>query len=281
MPAPSPLGPIWRAIINALWARLFNPEASNQLYLPRILREGYKPWGLPPYDPATPSGTSQAIPLPGIPQDVADSACSDPDVPVAPIASSTPQLQLTNVLLSNLSQMEPVSLAFSTTAPQFTGTVTIGTAAKPLTLSPANPANSNYFFDVACCVPESEGSRTCTAPHPPAKADGQFTGTGTDAQAAIAIQLNAEGTGPVTVNILNVAITAEPRKVNVDFDVKGLASWAQDMARIAVQEGVGSGAIVQSLQDFLNQPDVKEHLETLVNNALNELPQSSAQALHL
>jgi hypothetical protein len=267
----SPLGPIWRAIINALWTKLFDPDPANQIYLPRILREGYKPWDLPPYDPTTPSGVSDAFPLPGIPQDVADSACLS-DKPLPPIASDVPKLKLLNVLLTNISQMMPYELQFSLTDPQFTGVASIGTAEKPFMLSASDKAEPNYYFEVACCVPEKIDSRVCSLDHWQADASGQFTATGVDALAAVVIQLNTNGTDPATISILNVGVQADPRNVTVDFDVKGLPQWAQEMAQIAIQEGIGSGALVSALNNFLNQPNVKEDLEKLVNNALKNFP---------
>src|SRR5437764_4331589 len=77
-----PLGPITQQIFRGVWARLFKDEPSNPIYLPRVIKDGYPKWGLPSYDPARPGGVSDPFAIPGVPQEVADSACTA-DYPIS------------------------------------------------------------------------------------------------------------------------------------------------------------------------------------------------------
>lgn len=261
--------PITRVLIHTLWKRLFENDPSNQLYLPRIIKDGRADWGLPPYDPATPSGTSAPIVITGVPLDVADSACAEDMLPT-PIASSAPTLQLKNILLQNLSVVSPSSLTFSDNDPQFTAAISVGTAEQPFTMTTNVPTIPNYLFGVGCCQPPSDTVRTCTDNRWTADASGQFVATAHGALITLVIQLNTDST-PITITVVSVTVAADPANVNVDFDVAGLPEWAQQLAQMAVQEGVGSGAITDGLSSFLNQPDVIENIEILVNQGLAHL----------
>jgi hypothetical protein len=272
----SPLGPILRAVITSIWKRLFDNEASNQLYLPRIIKNGYPPWDLPSYDPAKVEGTSQPIQISGVPQDVADQACTS-DFPISPVATSPPSLQLTNVLLTHLSEMNPVTLTFSSNEPVFAATVSVGTTDSPFILACDHEDRPNYFFQVACCEPLSPDSRECGPTKWTADANGQFVAKAHDATLALTIQLNVPLTGHLTISILSIAVQVDPKNVDVDFDVAGLPEWAQQMAQIAVQEGIGSGAITNGLQSFLNQPNVIQDIQKLINKQLETIPESTAR----
>lgn len=271
MGTSGPLGPILRAILNSVWKRLFDPDPSNPIYLPRVVKDGYAPWSLPSYDPAYPSGVSERFAIPGVPQEVSDSACTS-DVPISPIATAAPTLQLLNVMFTNLSVMSPNALTYSATDPQFTAVVNVGTSQAPFTLRSASSTDPNFFFQVPCCEPVAVGSRDCGAQHWNADASGNFVGTGYDATVALVVQLNVPVSGPLTVNVLSVTVNAEPAKVKIDFNLIGQPKWVQQMAEIAVHQGVGNAVLVQGLNSFLKQPDVLENVERLVNNALKNLP---------
>jgi hypothetical protein len=268
--AGGPLGPITKAIFTKVWTRLFDDDPSNPIYLPRIIKDGYPPWNLPSYDPARPGGVSDPFPIPGVPQEVSDAACTA-DYPISPIATAPPALSLLNVMFTNLSVMSPYGLSFSTTDPVLTATVEVGRKDQPFTLATNDTSQPNYYFQVACCEPIDIGSRDCSDIHWTADAHGNFVATAYEAQAGVSIRVNVVSGQPLTVTILSVQVSADPTKVAVDFDVKNLPEWAQEMARIAVNEGVASGAIVDGLQVFLNSSDVKQHLETLINNELKRV----------
>lgn len=271
--APSEgLGPFSRAIVATLWKRLFADEPDNPVYLPRIIKDGYPAWGLPSYDPATPGGVSDPIPVLNVPQDVADSACIT-TLPVPPIATGYPMLQLQNTKFTNLSAMRSVDLSFSATEPQFTAIVLVGSSDRPFTLATNDSAQPNYGFQVGCCEPVSPTSRDCSDDPPPwtARAWGNFTATAHDAELSATIRLNVPQTGPMTVTMVRIDVAVDAGNVAVDFDVRNLPEWAQQMAQIAVNEGVGNNALVDGLQTFLNSRDVLEHLETLINNELERI----------
>ena len=262
-----PLGPITRAVFRSVWVRLFKDEPSNTLYLPRIIKDGYPPLGLPSYDPANPGGVSDPIPVPGVPQEVTDAACTA-DVPVSPIATADPTLSLLNIRFTNLSAMAPVDLAFSDTEPDLTATVRVGTEERLFTLATADPGQPNFLFNVPCCEPVDPDSRKCSEHRWTADAEGHFVATAFDATVAATIHVHLVTGEPPKVTIVSIGVDADARKIVVDFDVSGLPEWAQSMAQIAINEGVGDGSLVQSLEIFLNSADVKQHLETLINDAL-------------
>ncbi|MFJ1846667.1 hypothetical protein [Streptomyces sp. NPDC088146] len=144
------------------------------MYLPRIIRDGYPEWGLPSYDPAVPGGTSAPIDIPNVPDGVGDSACARYDLPYPPVCSTVPALQLTNILFTNLSVMQAVSLSFSATEPVFTAVVSVGTTDQPFTLDTNDLSKPNYLFQIGCCEPVSLDSRDCSEEHWTAKASGRF-----------------------------------------------------------------------------------------------------------
>lgn len=267
----SPLGPILRAIVSGIWSHLFDSAPSNELYLPRIIRDGYPPWDLPAYDPTTSDGLNQPLTISGVPQDVSDSACTN-DFPISPIATSDPALLLNNLLLSNLSQMSKVSLTFSTTDPVVVATVSVGTETLPFTLARNDASKSNFYFQVACCEPIDPESRQCGPQKWNADAQGDFVAKAWDVQLALTIQLNVPDKGPLSISILSIDVTSDVKKVALTFEVDNLPKWAQQMAQIAVNSGVGSGAIVRGLQTFLNQPNVRKNIETLINKQLESIP---------
>lgn len=273
MPGP---GPITRVIIQTLWKRLFDASADNPIFLPRVIKNGYPSWDLPSYDPATPEGTSDPIPIGGVPADVADSACLNPDMPIVPIATTVPKLQLQNVMFTNLSVMSPRSLTFSDSEPLFTAVVGVGAADQPFTLKTNKEGTPNFLFQIGCCEPESATSRKCGDRYSPwtADASGGFVAKAHDGEVSVTIRLNTAGGGPLTVKIEGVGVSVpDPKNVTVDFEISSAEKWVQQMAEIAVNQGVGMGAIVQGLQSFLNSPDVIANIETLVNNALKNILQ--------
>lgn len=278
MTTSGPPGPITRVIIGRLWDRLFDDEPTNPIYLPRVIRDGYPKWGLPSYDPARPGGTSAPIEIPGVPDDVSDSACARTDMRYPPVSSGAPKLQLLNILFTNLSVMHRVSLTFSDSDPVFTAEVGVGTTDDPFTLAPDDASEPNYLFQIGCCEPESLTSRKCSDRHWTADAAGTFVAKGHDATVALTVELHTSGTQPLSISVLGIEIDADPKAVTVDFDVRGQPQWVQDLAQIALNEGVGNGALVQGLQSFLNQPNVIADIEKLANealkNILGELPRA-------
>lgn len=278
MTTSGPPGPITRVIIGRLWDRLFDDEPTNPIYLPRVIRDGYPKWGLPSYDPARPEGTSAPIEIPGVPDDVSDSACARTDMRYPPVSSGAPKLQLLNILFTNLSVMHRVSLTFSDSDPVFTAEVGVGTTDDPFTLAPDDASEPNYLFQIGCCEPESLTSRKCSDRHWTADAAGTFVAKGHDATVALTVELHTSGTQPLSISVLGIEIDADPKAVTVDFDVRGQPQWVQDLAQIALNEGVGNGALVQGLQSFLNQPNVIADIEKLANealkNILGELPRA-------
>jgi hypothetical protein len=273
-----PPGPITKVLLNALWKKLFDPDIGNSLYLPRIIKNGYPEWNLPSYDPAAPGGTSAPIMIPGVPDDVGDAACARDDMQFPPIAAGSPALQLENVELSNLSVMHPVSLTFSDSDPIFTAVVGIGTQQDRFTLDAHDLDKPNYLFQIACCEPKSLESRECGEKHWSADANGRFIATGYDATASLTVQINTGGSGPITITVISIGVQADPTKVQIDFDVKGKPQWVQDLAQIALNEGVGNGALITGLQSFLNQPQVIADIEKLVNEALSNILAESSDA---
>lgn len=269
-PPRDPFGPLTRGFLRTVWTRLFKDEPSNALYLPRIVKDGYPPLRLPSYDPANPGGVSDPVSVPGVPQEVADAACTA-DVPISPIATAAPALSLLNIRFTNLSAMSPVRLEFSDSEPILTATVRVGTEERPFTLAAAAAEHPNFLFQVPCCEPVDVGSRDCSERRWRADAEGHFVATAVDAEAAATIHVSLEHGKPVSVQIVSIGVTADPRNMQVDFDVTGLPEWAQQMAQIAINEGVGDGSLVQSLQIFLNSADVKQHLEELINDALKKI----------
>ncbi|MEU9059810.1 hypothetical protein AB0D13_13340 [Streptomyces sp. NPDC048430] len=262
-----PPGPITRAIIAALWARTFDSDPANSMYLPRIIRDGYPEWGLPSYDPAAPGGTSAPIDIPNVPDGVGDSACARYDLPYAPICTTAPALQLTNISFANLSVMTPVSLRFSDTDPVFTTVVSVGTVAQPFTLDTDDPSKPNYLFQIGCCEPVTPDSRDCGERRWITDASGRFVAKAHDAILTLIIRLNTSEPGPMTINVLGVGLTVDPKAVTIKFDVTG-EEWVQRLARIVVNEGVGNEGLVNGMRTFLNQPDVIENIETFANEAL-------------
>lgn len=273
-----PPGPITRVLLNALWKRLFDPDSGNPIYLPRVIKDGYPKWNLPSYDPAAPGGTSAPIVIGGVPDDVGDSACARSDVKFPPVASSAPYLQLENVEFSNLSVMRPVNLTFSDADPLVIATVGVGTAAKPLTLDAHDPGRPNFLFQIGCCEPKSLESRECGDRRWAANANGHFIARVHDATVTLTVQINTAGTGPITIKVIGIGVDAEPKKFTVVFDVDGQPRWVRELAQIAVNEGVGDGALVTGLQSFLNQPQVIADVERLVNEALKNLLEESSDA---
>lgn len=269
MPGP---GPITRVIIQTLWKRLFDETPGNALFLPRIIRDGYPQWNLPSYDPATPGGTSQPIAIPGVPQDVSDSACLRPEFPITPVATSDPKLQLQNILFKNLSKMGSRSLTFSDSEPFFTAVVHVGTVEEPFTLTVNREDTPNFLFQISCCEPIREGTRECSSDRWTSDASGNFTAKAHDALISAMIRLVTSGSGPLSVKIDGIGVQVpDPHDITVDFLVEGKPQWVQDLAEFAVNEGVGGGALVQGLQTFLNSPDVIGNIETLINNALKNV----------
>lgn len=267
-----PLGPITRTILRALWDRLFRDEPGNPIYLPRVILDGYEPWGLPSYDPARPDGVSDRIPVDGVPQDVRDSACKG-DFPVRPIATGNPTLQLLNVQFENLHVMRPVSLTFAESEPEFRAIVLVGekTREKQFRLSQGDKDRPNFRFQIGCCEPRQSGSRDCGDQSWEADAEGGFVATAYDAQITLNVRVNAERGRPLTISVISLLVAADPATIRVPLDIPSLPLWAQQSAQIAINRGVASGSIVGALQTFLNQPDVKENIERLVNKALANL----------
>ena len=269
MPGP---GPITKVIIQTLWKRLFDAASDNALYLPRIIRDGYPKWNLPSYDPARPGGTSQPFAIPGVPTEVSDSACMRPEFPIPPVATSAPQLQLQNVLFEHLGVMTPNALTFSDTDPIFTAVVNVGSSEKPFTLTVNVDGTPNFLFHIACCEPVAPNKRDCGEHRWTADASGGFLAKAHDALVSATIRLVTEGTGPLSVKIEGIGVSVpDLHNITVDFFVAGQPQWVQDLAQIAVNEGVGSGALVTGLQTFLNSADVIGNIETLVNNALKNI----------
>jgi len=266
-----PPGPITKVLLNALWKKLFDPDVGNPIYLPRVIKNGYPDWNLPSYDPAAPGGTSAPILIPGVPDDVGDAACARSDVKFPAIAASFPQLQLENVEFSNLSIMRPVSLTFSDSDPVFTAVVGIGTQQDKFTLDAHDLDKPNYLFHINCCEPTSLESRQCSDKKWSADASGRFIATGYDATVSLTVQINTAGSGPITINVVSIEVEASPTKVAIDFDVRGKPQWVQDLAQIALNEGVGNGALIDGLSSFLNQPQVIADIEKLVNEALKNI----------
>ncbi|MFJ7257922.1 hypothetical protein ACIQWV_36585 [Streptomyces sp. NPDC098085] len=75
----------------------------------------------------------------------------------------------------------------------------------------------------------------------------------------------------MTINVLGVGLTVDPKAVTVDFDVGDEPRWVRQLAQIAVNEGVGNGGLVNGMRTFLNQPDVIENIETFANEALKNI----------
>ncbi|MCX4821350.1 hypothetical protein OG883_15835 [Streptomyces sp. NBC_01142] len=266
-----PPGPITKAIISALWRRTFNSDPANPMYLPRIIRDGYPEWGLPSYDPAVPGGTSAPIDIPNVPDGVGDAACARYDLPYPPICTTPPALQLTNIVFTNLSVMQDVSLTFSTTEPVFTAVVSVGTVTQPFTLDADDPSQPNYLFQIGCCEPVTPDSRDCGEQRWTTDAGGRFVARAHDAILTFIVRLNTSEPGPMTINVLGVGLTVDSKAVTIDFDVEGEPRWVQQLAEIAVNEGVGNGGLVDGMRTFLNQPDVIENIETFANEALKNI----------
>jgi hypothetical protein len=276
--ASGPPGPITKVIISMLWKRLFDAAASNPIYLPRVIRDGYPKWGLPSYDPARPGGTSPPVEISGVPQEVADSACARTDVEYPPIATTKPALALQNVLMTNLSELRQISLGFSDTAPYFIAAVGVGSVERPFTLSANEATVPNFLFQVGCCEPDGPDSRTCSARRWNADAEGQFVVKTTGGQITLTVQLNTQRSQPLSITVISIGVKADPSTVSVEFDIAEKPKWVQEVAEIAVNEGVGSGALVSGLQTFLNSPNVIGDIEKLVNEALKEFGERDALA---
>lgn len=269
---PAGPGPLTRALIMLLWKRLFDASSENPIYLPRIIRDGYLKWGLPSYDPARPDGTSAPVEIPNVPNAIGDSACARDDMKFPPICSAKPTLRLLNILFTNLSVVQPVSLSFSDTEPVFTAVIGVGTAAQPFTLATNDTAKPNFLFEIGCCEPVSPGSRDCADKHWTADASGTFVAKAHDATITLTIQLNTSEGGPLTITVRGIGVKADPNAIAIDFNVDGQPTWVQQLAQMAVNQGTASGAMVQGMQTFLNQRDVLENVEKLVNEALKNLP---------
>lgn len=272
--ANSPIGPLLQALLTLLWRRLFEP--SSPIYLPNIIKNGDPSLGLPSYDPASFANPGQQFLIPGVPHGVSDSACSS-DVPISPIATADPQLQLLNLQLIGLSEMIPQALSFAPNNPQFTATVSVGTQAIPFVMTTDITQQPNFTFSVACCEPVNPTSRQCSATTQPwtADAQGNFSATLYAIQISLTSQLNTPSNSPPSITILNISVNVPPSQINLTFNVDNLDSWAQQMAQFAVQQGVVSGSLVQAVQMFLNQDSVRGDIEQLINDQLKKITQAA------
>ncbi len=269
-----PIGPILQAVLRALWNKLWDNTPGNELYLPNIIKNGSTKLGLPAYDPAHEAGVSQPFAISNVPSDVINSACTR-DVPISPIANGSPNLRLSNIRLAGLSVVSPVTFDFSTTEPTISAVVSVGTSAdtdKAFVMSAWDAGTPNYFFDVGCCEPVSIGSNQCSSNTWVANASGNFKAIAYDVKVTLNIQLNTPANAPPSVTVLSIKVAADPKKINLDFDVKNLPQWAQQMAQIAVQQGVGDGSIISAFQSFLNSAEVKGDIEKLLNDQLAKIP---------
>lgn len=273
--ASDPIGPILQQVLKLLWSRLFDNTPNNDLYLPKIIRDGSTTLGLPSYDPADVAGVSQPFDINGVPADVLATACARDDVQVVPIATTPAQLLMGNMRLDGLSNMTPVSLDFASDGPTFKATVLVAKGDPPDTVFSATAWDSgtpNFHFSAGCCEPVACGSQICSSNTWNADAAGQFVAKLWQITLAADIQLNTPASGPPNIEVIAFKLTIDPTTIDLTFDVDHLAEWAQQFAEIAVQQGVSSGALTAVIQSFMNSDDVRGHLEKLVNDQLAKFP---------
>ncbi|MFT7837775.1 hypothetical protein Q5530_16695 [Saccharothrix sp. BKS2] len=269
-----PLGPFTRKILEILWQKLFDPGEST--YLPKIIRNGYPAWRLPSYDPTTYRESTPFIPIHGMSLDDVDSACSSDDPVLPPVSTTEPGLSVQNLRITNLGVMAPVSLSFNDTAPEFTVVVSVGTGNEKFRVDPIDPDTPNFRFRVGCCTPKSFMTRDCDPDKGQWTSDARGTWTGAvhDLVITAGIRVNVPDTGPLTVTVKDLDAEFLPEDTTIDLHVEGLLPVFQNMARIAVNEGVANGAFKKGINGFLNQPDVRGDLQRLINNKLEELTNS-------
>ncbi len=271
----SPIGPILQQVIKLLWSRLFDDTPDNDIYLPRIIRDGSSTLGLPSYDPAHATGNSDPFAIDGVPPRVLATACARDDVKVVAIATTPAQLSLGNMRLEGLSNMSPVSLDFATDAPTFAATVLVAPDDSPGNVFRATAWDSsapNYHFSAGCCEPVAPGSTTCSDNTWTAEASGQFTAKMWQAKLIANIQLNTPASRAPNITIIDFVLDIDPSTMDIAFDVHGLADWARQFAEIAVQQGVSDGALTSGIQSFMNSGEVRGDLEKLVNDQLAKFP---------
>ena len=270
-----PIGPITQAILNALWKRLWDTSPGNELYLPNIIKNGSTSLGLPSYDPAHYADKTDRLPVPGIPGDVSDQACSR-DVPISPIATSPPNLAFANLQFTGLSFISPVpaaspTLTYSDTDATFVAVVSVGTSDKKFVTTAWDEAQSNYLFDIACCEPTEIGSTQCSDHTWTADAQGKFTASAYDVQLTLDIKLNTPKNGPLSITIRCIEVNIPSADIEICFDIDRQPEWVQQTAQMAVNEGVASNVLTQEIQAFLNSDPVKGDIEKLVNDQLAKL----------
>ena len=204
----TPIGPISQVILNTLWVRLW--DASSSLYLPTIIKNGSSTLGLPVYDPVQDPNRTDLIPIPGVPADTLNSACSR-DVPISPIATGDASLGFANLKFEGLSFISPIpgdppNLTFSKSSPVFTAIVTVGTQDHPFMLSAWDGAQANYYFQLSCCEPVAENSAQCSNNKWTVEAKGCFTATLYVMQLTLTVQLNTTEGQPLSITMKDITI---------------------------------------------------------------------------
>lgn len=280
----SPLGPITQTLLLAAWKSLFDPNNSSNLHW--IIINGDQSLGLTPFDPVDFSGQSPQLPVSGVADSVKDSACARAVTPL-PIGSGDPQLQLLGVHVTGIGAVESTTgmVSFSPDQPQVTVTVNLGQyqgQAIPLVIGPqtdsSNKPINNFNFCLDCCVPVQQGSRTCSGNTWQSTASGTFTATISQSTFTATFQVNVPDSGPIAVQVMQIGLAlGQPGALKVVFQDTGLPLWAQQMAQIAINQGVASGAVLNSFNTFMNGPDVKQRIETVANNAINHILAASAE----
>ena len=271
------IGPFTRAILQGMWEKLFDPSPGNQIFLPNIIRNGYPQWGLPSYDPANITGTSQPLPILGVDPGTISQACTDDQSPIPPKAVGNPTINLLDVKMINLSNMAPVGpLTFSPSDPVFTLSVTVGSSDKPFELASIgstgdspNPA-PNYYFQVGCCDPDSQGK--CQK-NWDVDAKGVFIAKVNAFTISLEIQLNTPNNGPLSITVEKIELSLEPKNLDINFNIQNSPEWVQLLAQIAFNQGVNSDMVKEAIQTFLNAPSTIADIETLINNILAKLPE--------
>jgi hypothetical protein len=276
------LGPLTQKMFNFAWTKLLFIKGS-QLYVPDIIKNGDPNRGLASYDPYVISGATSPVEV-NVPQGTQDTACMSLQYPIPPVGMENPTLVFENLQIVNLHAVQPNGDLSFPPGYQVEANINLGTLegqAMPLTIQSISSGDGgekplNYIFTQKCCVPKTppkQGEKPECEKTFQNQGHGQFSAKVSKLTGKIVVTID---TNTLTVSEVNeLRITFDSKDVTFDFHVEESGGpigkeAMEEMVRLTIQTGIASGEVQNGIDSLVGSEDVKNHLKTLINEAIKE-----------
>jgi hypothetical protein len=274
------LGPLTQALFNYAWTKILFVK-GNSLYLPDIIKNGDPDRGLASYDPYDISNPTSPVEV-NVPQGTQNTACMSLQYPIPPVGMENPTLVFENLQIVNLHAVQPNGDLSFPPGYQVEANINLGTLegqALPLTIKSISSGDEkplNYIFTQKCCVPKTppkQGEKPECEKTFQNQGHGQFSAQVSKLTGKMVVTID---TNTLTVSEVNeLRITFDPKDVTFDFHVEESGGpigkeAMEKMVRVTIQTGIASGEVQKGIDSLVGSEDVKNHLKTLINEAIKE-----------